>query len=86
MASKQVRTVEELKKLSNVDGGVDFFILLAGGCVRSSKHIDWDDEGKKFCVLNEIDGTEEFLTEEEIVDDKITMIGKAMRTGNFYMY
>jgi len=36
--------------------------------------------------LNFIDSTDEELTEEEIMDDSITNIGKALKLGAFYVY
>jgi len=73
----------ELKELASKDGGEDFYILLNGN-MRSSKHISWD--GEKFLILHLIDSAEDQLTEEEIMDDSITNIGKAMSRGVFFVY
>jgi hypothetical protein len=36
-------------------------------------------------VLNEIDGTEQELTEQELMNGDITNIGKAINNGAFYL-
>lgn len=78
--------IKDLKHLRDMlrKGEHDYFIALAGGLCRSSKSIY--SAGRKFSVLNEIDGTEETLTDKEIMDEKITNIGTALRRGAFYAY
>lgn len=78
---KRVRNLEELKKLSAVDGGADFYILLNFG-LRSSKHIQYDHDEATFFVDNLIDGTEEELTEAQL--RKKTNIVKAIEMGSFF--
>lgn len=80
---KKISTIEELKTASNVDGGAEFFILLNYG-LRSSKHIDYDEDTDKFWVLNMIDDSEQTLTPEQIMDKSITNIGYAMDNGAFF--
>lgn len=58
-----------------------FFIQLNFG-LRSSKFISMD--GDHFCVLNEIDGTEDYLNESDLFDESLTNIGKAIRLGAFF--
>ena len=58
MANEIVRDVEHLKELSK-DDYAEFYIMLAGGMLRSSKTIKWD--GEKFCINNEIDGSHQCL-------------------------
>lgn len=78
-----IKSLAQLKKLANKDGGEDFFILLNYGC-RSSKHISYD--GETFYVLNEIDDSECTLTEKDIMDKKVTLIGEAISKGAFFRY
>lgn len=61
-------------------GNYEFFIRLNGG-LRSSKHIDCDDEN--FYIFNEIDGTEDQYTDEEF---KESFIGEAITKGALYCY
>lgn len=79
----QVKSINQLKDIL-ADGEVkDFFILLNYG-LRSSKAMSYDGDNT-FYVLNEIDGTEQELTEQELMDDDITNIGKAINNGAFYL-
>jgi hypothetical protein len=80
---KKIRTIEELKEASKVEGGAEFFILLNYG-LRSSKHICYFDDTKKFWILNCIDDSEGELTPEQILDRSITNIGLAMEREAFY--
>ena len=56
----------------------DYCILLGG--IRSSKHI-WP-LGLQFDVCNEIDGTDQLLSERELFT--LSNIGPAMKYGTFY--
>ena len=75
----KIKSVEELKKESAE--GADFFILLNDG-LRSSKHICYEDDEKKFYVLNEIDGSEQRLTERGLFTK--SNIGEAIGKGALY--
>lgn len=80
---KQIKSINQLKDVL-ADGEVkDFFIQLHFG-LRSSKAISFDGDNT-FYVLNEIDGTEQELTEQELMDSDITNIGKAINNGAFYL-
>jgi hypothetical protein len=63
MAPRVIGSLQELTELAARPGGADVAILLAGGAVRSSKHITYlPPSGRyrhtgRFEVLNEIDGT-----------------------------
>ena len=59
-------------------GHHDYCILL--GSIRSSKHIR--PAGVQFDVCNEIDGTDQLLTERELFTQ--SNIGAAMKYGTFY--
>ena len=78
---KQVRALDELKELVG-QGSHDYHIVLNGG-LRSSKYIEFSDEG--FFILNLIDDTEQVLSEADLFDHAKTNIGKAMEKGAFYL-
>lgn len=79
----KITSLEQLKKLA-ADGPLDCFIVLGGGMLRSSKSVLYG-EGV-FSIVNEIDGTEQTLTEKEVMDEDFTNIGAAMLKGAFYAY
>lgn len=54
--------------------------------VRSSKTIFYDSTEKKYDITHEIDGTQETLTESEMLDENKTNIGKALEAGALYKY
>lgn len=81
---KIIKTVDELKK-KILKGNCDYFIVLAGGLVRSSKHITYDPKTKRFSVLNLIDDTRQSFTEKTILDKTKTNIGEAMIKNSFIM-
>jgi len=81
----KLKSLETIKQKSIKTGnGLDCFIALAGGLMRSSKNIYWN--GKKYKILNEIDGTTQNLTEKQIFDERYTNIGKALKVGALYQY
>ena len=82
--AKQVKSVNQLKTILADGETKDFFILLHFG-LRSSKAISFDGDNT-FYVLNEFDGTEQELTEQELMDSDITNIGKAINNGALYLY
>lgn len=75
----KVLSVAHLREMVQ-KGNYEFFIRLNGG-LRSSKHIDCDDEN--FYIFNEIDGTEDQYTDEEF---KESFIGEAITKGALYCY
>ena len=79
----QVKSTNQLKTILADGETKDFFILLNFG-LRSSKAISYDGSST-FYVLNEIDGTEQELTEQELMNSDITNIGKAINNGAFYL-
>lgn len=81
--AKQVKSVNQLKTILADGETKDFFILLNFG-LRSSKAISFDGDNT-FYVLNEIDGTEQELTEQELMSSDLTNIGKAINNGAFYL-
>ncbi len=80
-----IKTVLELRRLAK-DKTLECFISLAGGMVRSSKTIFYDSTEKKYDITHEIDGTQETLTESEMLDENKTNIGKALEAGALYKY
>lgn len=82
---KKVTSLAELRSMI-VDNNIhDYFILLNGN-FRSSKTIDVTDDCSKFCIVNEIDGTEQVLSEGEMMDRNFTNIGYAIQNGSFFAY
>lgn len=80
----QVKSIQQLKDISlQAEGAAEFFILLKGG-VRSRKLIDWFDDTDTWHVENLSDGTEQELTEAQLMDEDYTNIGKAMLNGSLY--
>lgn len=84
MAKELITTLAQLKELASEEDGLECYILLGGGIARSSKHI-WYIEGK-FEILNEIDGTEQKLTEEQLTGGEHSNIYEAMRKNALFTY
>jgi len=86
MKFKKIKSLDELKTLSSneEDYYLDCFISLAGGIARSSKQIHYDYDDKLFEIINEIDGSFEELSEEELKNN--TNIYDAIEGGAFYQY
>lgn len=76
----KVKDVAHLRELV-ASGKHRFFIQLNLG-LRSSKFITGN--GDKFCIFNEIDGSEDRLTEEELFDKSLTNVGEAIKYGAFF--
>ena len=79
----RVTSVEQLKEILNCPETKEFFIQLRG--FRSWKQISFDGTDK-FYILNEIDNTEQVLTEKELFDKNKTNIGEAITKGAFFHY
>lgn len=77
----QVRTIDELKRISN--NGHEFVISLNGG-VKSSKWIEWQGKIRRFYIMNYIDDSVQSLEPIELGDKDKTLIGEAMRLGALY--
>lgn len=80
MGCTRINNIEDLNNALKKEC-FEFFILLGGGLVRSSKHIEFASEPNTYYVFHEIDGTEETLTAEDIMDEEKSNIGKAMKQG-----
>lgn len=80
METIKVKDVAHLRELVT-SGKHRYFIALNFG-LRSSKHISLN--GDNFCVFNEIDGSEDRLTEEELFDKSLTNVGEAIKYGAFF--
>ena len=78
---KRINSIEELKTESK--DGAEFFILLRP-YLRSSKYIWWDEQAGHFEVINHIDGSEQVLSESEMMDKSLTNIGEAIEKGSFF--
>ena len=80
----RITSIQQLKKLAQRCCCLDCFILLYGG-LRSSKYIEYHPDDKNFYILNFIDGSEQQLTENQILDSNYTNIGEAMKKGTLIM-
>ncbi len=69
---------DEVKK-----GNKKYFIQLNFGA-RSSKHISRGKTKGTLAITNHIDGTRQILTREQILDESLTNIGKAIAYGAFW--
>ena len=82
--NKRIRTIGQLKELAKDENGLDCYILLNGN-LRSSKHIRYYPDNNSFFVLNLIDGSEQELTESQILDREYSNISEAMKKGALIM-
>lgn len=78
---KRINSIEELKAESK--DGAEFFIFFPP-FMKSSKHIWWDEEAGYFEIVNYIDGSEQALSESEMMDKSLTNIGEAIEKGSFF--
>jgi hypothetical protein len=79
---EKITSIDQLNKLIEDEEVVDAFILLNGGC-RTSKDISFGEDSNSYCVFNEIDGSDDTYTLEEL---KQSLIGEAMSKGALYKY
>lgn len=77
-----IKDVAQLKELSK--NGLDCHIRLNFN-FRSSKHIYYNEDTNIFEVINYIDDSEQFLTEEQLFDENYTNIGKALKHNALYI-
>ena len=75
----KISSISELKECLAEDKG-EFFVLL--GSFRSSKFINYLEDEDMYFVLHEIDETEEYYTEDELME----CLGEHMKHGRFYSY
>ena len=74
----RIKTIAQLKELA--EDGLECFILLNGG-LRSSKYIRYHPDDNSFYVLHYIDGSEQELTQSQLLDSEYTNIAEAMEKG-----
>lgn len=79
---EKITSIDQLNKLIEDEEVVDAFILLNGG-FRTSKDISFGEDSNSYCVFNEIDGSDDTYTLEEL---KQSLIGEAMSKGALYKY
>ena len=72
-----VKSLDQLKELIKL-GHTEYALVLGGGGMFSRKDINYNEKTKKFKILNHIDDSKMILTEKEIMDRNITLIGAAM--------
>lgn len=80
-----IENIEQLNYLLELKTQVDCFISLNHG-IKSSKSIWYDNDSKKYTILNEVDDSEDILSEEELFLEDKTFIGAAMQTKNLVLY
>ena len=80
---KKITSMEQLKKEAKNQDDAEFFILLRG-YLRSSKRIVWEENEKKFYIINFIDNSKQELTEAQLMDKAYTNIGYAMTKGALF--
>jgi hypothetical protein len=73
--SLKITSLEQLKHEAREGAG--FFILLKHN-LKSSKWIVWNEYNRVFFITNFVDGSEQKLTEQQIMDREYTNIGFAM--------
>jgi hypothetical protein len=79
MILKQVKSLDELKEILGDHRRRDFRVVLNGG-VFSRKSIRWCKDGK-WQILNHVDNTRQTLTEAELMDESLTLVGAAIPKG-----
>jgi hypothetical protein len=77
----RIKSLRQLKRESRQ--GEEFFIHLKFN-LRSTKWIEWDAQNRVFNVINFIDGSEQTLTEKQLMDQKWSNIGHAISCGWLY--
>lgn len=80
---KKITSMEQLKREAKDQEDAEFFILLRG-YLRSSKRIVWEENEKKFFIINFIDDSEQELTEAQLMDKGYTNIGYAITKGALF--
>ena len=79
----KIQNLEHFNNTLTEEEPQDYFIMI-NSSIRSSKSIFKD--GDKYNILNEIDDSEDLLTEEELFDTNITHIGSCLISGNLFKY
>ena len=77
----KIKSLQQLKRESK--GGAEYFILLRFN-LRSTKWIEWDAQNRVFDVINFINGSEQTLTENQLMDQEWSDIGHAISCGWLY--
>lgn len=78
----RIRSVSQLKRMAKRQQ-VRCFIQLYYGA-RSSKLIRYNPDNGLFRIVNEIDDTHQQLTADELMDNRRTNTGQALRAGALY--
>ena len=78
-----IKNIAHLKKLSRRKSK-KFHIKLFGW-IKSVKQIKYDTQSNRFSVLNEIDDTSQSLTPDQLMSNKFSNIGAAIKKKAFYL-
>lgn len=76
----KVKDIAHLREL--IGKGMNRYHIRLNFGLKSSKWIELN--GDNFYIFNEIDGSDDVLTESEIMDDRFTNIGSAINAGAFF--
>lgn len=79
---QRVDSITHLRQILTKGEG-EFFVLL-NKYVKTTKTIYYDDDTGKYHVENRIGDSDQELTEEEIMSEEHTIIGKAITKGAFF--
>lgn len=82
MKHKIIKSIKTLNKVL-ADGEMHEFIVRLNGGIGSRKSIMLD--GDVYLITNHIDDSEQDLTADELFDENITIIGKAIKSGAFVL-
>ena len=81
MEGIKIESIEQLRLFAGTYDGLNCYVLLNYG-LHSSKSIHY--ENGVYWIWNLIDDTEQELTEEQLFDRSLTIIGDAMKSGNLF--
>lgn len=73
-----VRCLENIQDLS-LQKHFEYAMLLAGGPAFSRKTIKYNKKTSKYNIHNHIDNTRQTLTEADIINNRGTLIGEAIK-------
>ena len=73
-----VRCVKNIQDLSG-QGFYEYVMILDGGLCGSRKTIKYNPKTKKYSVKSHIDGSRFIVTEKQLLNPKLSMLGEAMR-------
>lgn len=70
--------MENIQDLSG-QGLFEYVMILGGGLCGSRKTIKYNPKTKKYSVFNHIDDSKFVVSEKELLNPKLSMLGEAMK-------